>query len=302
MSTMNGYRFLPLLLLNWLTLHAQNVPLTGQVRTAGGKPVEFATVLLLQASDSSLVKGSPADVEGNYTFETKPGTYRVSAQQLGYQKIVSVPFTITADQTAVTAPLLLLPETTQTLNAVTVTAKKPFIEQLADRVVINVASSAVSAGVTALDVLERSPGVLVDAQNGRISLKGRDGMVMIDGKPTYLSAQEVVNLLQNTPSANVQTIELITNPSATYDAAGNAGIINIRLKRGNRTNQQTNGSVTLGAGYGQLPKTSAGLLLNHRPNNCNLFGNYDYDYRPGISRIDVQRQFSHTAVRRTVIR
>lgn len=275
----------------------------GSVRDVTGKPVEFATILLQKggastpatsqsASAAQLVKGAVGDVHGQYVFDNiAPGTYQVAAQLVGYQKSTSAPFTVVIDQSAITLPPITLPQSEQTLGEVTVAAKKPFIEQLPDKTVINVENSIVSAGGTALEVLEKAPGVFVDNQNDRITLKGREGtLVMIDGKPTYLSAQEVVNLLRNTPSNGIESIELVTNPSARYDAAGNAGIINIRLKRGSRKDG-TNGSATVGAGYGRFPKASVGLTLNHRASGWNLFGNYNYDYRETFSYVDALRKF-----------
>ena len=264
---------------------------SGQLKNPAGKPVEFATMVLLRA-DSSVAKGATTDPTGNYTFENvASGTYRVAATMVGYQRVISKSFTINDSQLTAVVPSLTMREDSRTLGEVQVVAKKPFIEQLADKTVVNVENSIVASGGTALDVLERAPGVLVDSQNDRITLKGREGtLVMIDGKPTYLSAQEVVNLLRNTPSNSVETIELISNPSAKYDAAGNAGIINIRLKRGNRVGG-TNGSATVGTGYGRFPKATAGLTLNHRAGNLSLFGNYNYDYRESYGSVDARRQF-----------
>ncbi|GAB4002972.1 outer membrane beta-barrel family protein [Spirosoma daeguense] len=273
----------------------------GSVRDVAGKPVEFATILLVKASTpatsqsaatAQLVKGAVTAVNGQYVVDNiAPGTYQVAAQLVGYQKTTSAPFTVVADQPEMNVAPITLAQSEQTLSEVTVAARKPFIEQLPDKTVINVANSIVSAGGTALEVLEKAPGVFVDNQNDRITLKGREGtLIMIDGKPTYLSAQEVVNLLRNTPANGIESIELVTNPSARYDAAGNAGIINIRLKRGSRK-EGTNGSATLGAGYGQLPKASAGLTLNHRANGWNLFGNYNYDYRESFASVDALRKF-----------
>ncbi len=116
-------------------------------------------------------------------------------------------------------------------------------------------------------------------QAEQISLKGRENvLVMLDGKPTYLSTTEVLELLRNTPSNTVETIELITNPSARYDAAGTAGIINIRLKR-NKSGQPLNGNLTVGAGYCRFAKYNAALTLNARPGKWSFFGNYAVDQR-----------------------
>src|SRR5207237_5476372 len=103
-----------------------------------------------------------------------------------------------------------------------------------------VAGSIIATGSTALEVLEKAPGVTVDRQNDNLQLRGKDGVIVqIDGKQTYLSMQDVVNMLRNMPSDNIEKIELITNPGARYDASGNSGIINIRLKKNN--NVGTNG-------------------------------------------------------------
>lgn len=272
----------------------------GQVQDATGKPLEFATVLLQRAADSTLVKGAITDAAGKYLIEqVGAGTYRVTVSQVGYKRAVSAVFTLKAGE-AFAVPALVLAEDNRTLTEVKVTAKKPFIEQLPDKTVVNVENSITSAGSTALEVLEKSPGVVYDSQNDQLKLKGRDGvLVMIDGKPTYLSAADVMNLLRNTPANSVQSIELITKPSAKYDAAGNSGIINIRLKRNNTANG-TNGSLLLGAGYGRFGKGSAGLTLNHRQGPWSLFGNYNYDYRKTYSSVDALREFGTGDNRQTV--
>ncbi len=291
---------LTLLLSHMLFARQPATSVAGQVQDASGKPLEFATVLLQRAADSTLVKGAITDAAGKYLIEqVMTGTYRVMVTQVGYKRAVSAVFTLKAGE-AFAVPVLVMTEDTRTLSEVNVTAKKPFIEQLPDKTVINVENSITSAGGTALEVLEKSPGVVYDSQNDLLKLKGRDGvLVMIDGKPTYLSTADVMNLLRNTPANSVQSIELITKPSAKYDAAGNSGIINIRLKRNNAADG-TNGSLQLGAGYGRFGKGSAGLTLNHRKGPWSLFGNYNYDYRKMYSSVDALREFGTGNARQTV--
>lgn len=269
--------------------------ITGTVTNLAGKPIEFATMMLLPAADSTaeqIIKGAVSDSAGQYVFENVAvGSYRVAITAVGYQKTVSAPFVVGTDQALVNGPTLAAKEDSRTLSEVKVTAKKPFIEQLPDKTIVNVENSIVATGGTALDVLEKSPGVMVDTQNDRISLKGRDGvLVMIDGKPTYLSTQQVMTLLRNTPSGSIQSIELITNPSAKYDAAGNSGIINIKLRRGSSTNG-TNGSVTISGGYGRMPKLNDGLTLNHRRGKWNLFGSYNYDFNETFFYAETRNRF-----------
>ncbi|WP_461043838.1 outer membrane beta-barrel protein [Spirosoma harenae] len=271
----------------------------GHVGTAAGKSLEFATMMLLKAKDSTLVKGSISDVDGKYVFENVgAGRYLVAAQQIGYRKTYSAPFAIDESHPALELPTLAMVEETQRLTEVKVVAQKPFIEQQVDRTVMNVENSIVASGNTALEVLEKAPGVTIDRQNDQIQLKGKAGVIVyIDGKQTYLSQQEVSNLLKNTPSDNIASIEIITNPGSKYDAAGNSGIINIKMKK--NKNFGTNGNIILGAGYGwvnnlagardDLPKFNTSLNLNHREGKVNLFGNYSYTNRESSQSNELNR-------------
>ena len=163
------------------------------------------------------------------------------------------------------------------------------IEQKIDRMVVNVDVSITNVGSTALEVLEKSPGVSVD-KDGNISLKGKSKvMVMIDDKPSYLSGAELANLLSNMNSNQLSQIEIMTNPSAKYDAAGNAGVINIKTKKS--ITQGFNGSVTLNFGQGVYPKLNNSIMLNYRTGNFNAFLNYGYILNKGFMNVDVQRTF-----------
>lgn len=244
----------------------------GAILDEKSQPFPFVNVLLLKAKDSTLAKGLAADENGKFLFDqVDAGSYMALVSMVGYQKSYSKTFSVT-DQTVNLPSFNLQPES-QSLNEVTVVAKKPFIEQQIDRTVVNVENSIVSAGATALEVLERSPGVTVDQQNDKLQLRGKDGVIVqIDGKQTYLSQAELVNLLRNTPSDNIEKIELITNPSAKYDAAGNSGIINIKFKK--NKNFGTNGNFSIGGGiatpgYG---RGNASLALNNRKGKVSLFG------------------------------
>ena len=254
-----------------LPLRAQT-RLSGAIRNGADKPLPFATVTLLTHLDSVLVKGTASDEQGLYAFENvRAGRYVVRATAVGYQKTVSAVVEVAANPVAM--PALTLPESTGKLAEVQVKAKKPFVEQQLDRMVINVANSIVGSGSTALEVLEKSPGVTVDYQNERLQLRGKEGVIVqIDGKQSYLSAQDVIALLRSMSSDNIDRIELITNPSAKYDAAGNSGIINIRLKK--NTNVGTNGTASLAGGSGRYDRERGGLQLNHRTPKLNLFGSY----------------------------
>ncbi|UYQ94270.1 TonB-dependent receptor family protein [Chitinophaga horti] len=260
---------------------------TGQVNQADNKPVPFATVTLLKAKDSTLAKGAVADIDGKYQFEqVAAGKYLVAAVNMGMKKSFSQPFEV--KNAPFQLPALLLGEDVKKLKEVNVTGKRPFIEQKADKMVVNVENSIVAAGGTAMEVLEKAPGVQVD-KDDNISMKGKGGViVMIDGKPTNMTSQDVAQLLKNMPSSNIDQIELIANPSAKYDAAGNAGIINIKLKK--NKNYGTNGNVSLVYGQGKLPKANGSFNLNHRNERLNAFASYNYNYNRNFENLEVYRK------------
>ena len=233
--------FLLTLLLTGAVVQAQT-RLTGQVGDEQGKPLAFVNVLLLNARDSSLVKGAVATDAGLFLLEGLPsGRYVVATSAVGYPKIYSPAFALTpAEGTHQLAPLVAVADAKQ-LNEVQVVAQKPLFEQQIDRMVINVQNSITSAGSTVLEILERSPGVTVDRQNSTVAMNGKQGvMVMLNGKLSRLPMASVMQLLGGMNAGNIEKIELITTPPAQYDAEGNAGLINIVTKR--NPNLGTNGS------------------------------------------------------------
>ncbi len=193
-----------------------------------------------------------------------------------------------ADNT-ISVPDIKLRGNNAQLKEVAVVAQKPFIEVHADKLVVNVENSIVSAGSSVLDVLQRSPGVTVD-QNDNISLKGKQGVtVMIDGRIVPVSAADLANMLKSMPSNSVDKIEIISNPSAKYDAAGTAGIINIKTKKDKAMG--LNGSINGSYGQGIYPKENAGFNVNYREKKLNVYLNYNASYREGFSHVDWNRQF-----------
>lgn len=278
------------MLVTALTSFAQNAPkVAGQITQSGNKPVEFATVTLLKAKDSSLVKGAIADIDGKYEFEqVKQGKYLVAAVSVGMTKRYSPAFEVAAS--SIKVPAVTLEAASKTLKGVDVTARRPFVEQKADKMVVNVESSITASGGSAMEVLEKSPTVTVD-KDGNISMKGKSGVqIMIDGKPTNMSSQDVAELLKSMPATNVDQIELIANPSAKYDAAGNAGIINLKLKK--NTSYGTNGNVTVGAGYGFWPRWNGALNLNHRNEKFNIYGSGNYSHREQQQDLSLYRSLT----------
>lgn len=260
---------------------------SGYVYTGSATPAENATVLLLRANDSVTVRTALPAKDGLFEFDNiKPGVYLVSVSHAGFKKYLSQPIS-SGEQSSIQR--IQLQPLVQQQEAATIEARKPFIERKADRLVVNVENSIVSAGSNLLAVLERSPGVVVNEESS-ISLRGKQGVViMIDGKPTPLSGQDLMQYLKSIPASTAEKIEIITNPSAKYDAAGNAGIINIRLKKDQR--QGFNGNTTLSFGQGFYSKPSGSINLNFRKKNWNLFGNYALSYPTNLTNFYINRRF-----------
>lgn len=259
--------------------------------------LDNVTVELRRAGDSALIKTTLSDKEGRAEFENvREGSYFLKASMVNYRIFFSSTVSIGPDRLLVEIPTMVLEKSAGQLGTVTVTARKPFIQKLSDRIVVNVENSIVNAGSSAMDVLERSPGVIID-QNDAISLRGRAGVIiMIDGKPTPMNGTDLANYLRGLPSSAIERIEIITNPSARYDAAGNSGIIDIRLKKDQRLG--TNGTFNAGYGQGVYPKANAALSLNHRNKKINIFGNYNYAYRVGLNNLVLDRNFYENEVYR----
>ncbi len=256
----------------------------GTIKDEQGKALPSASVSLLKAQDTALVKIAVTDKEGKYEFENiRQGKYLVSISLVGYKKSFSNHIDVTGKDVQV--PAVTASQNSKDLGNVTVTAQRPFVETKLDKTVVNVEASPTSAGSTALEVLEKSPGVMVD-NDGNISLRGKQGVIiMLDGKQTYLSASDLANLLKNMPASALDQIEIMTNPSSKFDASGNSGIINIKTKKGR--NNGLNGSIMVGATssiyrlHGKtyfLPKSQNSFNFNYRKNKINFFGNYNPNY------------------------
>jgi len=274
--------------LNTYAQQKSTATISGSVVDQQQKPMDYATVSLLKAKDSSLVKGALTDSKGQYQISgISAGNYLVSISVIAYQKTFSKPFAISEANASFTIEKLVLVAGSQQLKGVSIVAQKPLIERKADRTVLNVENSVLAAGNSAMEILEKAPGVTID-KDDNISLKGKQGVtVMINDKLTYLSAAQLATLLRSTDGNTIQSIEIITNPSAKYDAAGNSGIINIKLKKNKSVG--TNGSLTLGAGYGAYPKSNESLTLNHKQGKFNFFGSYSHNDNQRYNNLLINR-------------
>ncbi|MCK6691309.1 MAG: TonB-dependent receptor family protein [Thermoanaerobaculia bacterium] len=250
--------------------------ITGILSDEQEAPLPFATVLLLHAADSSLMKGELSGNDGIFRIKDIPsGNYLVAVSILGFREHYSTVFELKNNIPIKDLGQIVMLEDAEHLKEVSIVAKKPLFEQKIDRLVVNVEGSITSAGATALDVLARSPGVIVNRQNNALSLAGKDGVVvMINGKINRMPIDAVVQMLAGMPSGNIEKIELITTPPANFDAEGNAGYINIVMKQ--TGDHGFNGSYTFSGGFGRGTVASAGSNFNYRNNYFNLYGDYSF--------------------------
>ena len=229
-----------------------------------------ATVYLLTA-DSVTASRGVADAAGIMEFQAPAeGKYRVRAGQTGYEDGYSPWMDLEKDTAS--AAVIILKQKSKMLADVTVVAKTAFIRFLPDKTVVNPEANITNAGATVMELLEKSPCITV-GKDGSIIMKGKPSvMVLIDGKPTQLSGADLQAYLSGISASQIDIVELIENPGAKYDAAGNAGIINIKMKA-NRL-KGFNGSLNLSAGQGIYPKSGNSVNMNYRNGRTNLFLNY----------------------------
>jgi iron complex outermembrane receptor protein len=259
--------------------------ISGIVKDQQGKGLDKTTVSLLRAKDSSMVKLSVTDNTGKFSFETTAGQYLISTSHVGYLPQYSRVFDLSADVTLDDQTMM---KSEGALEGVTVSSKKPMVEVKADKMILNVEGTINAVGNDALELLRKSPGVMLD-KDDNISLAGKNGVkIFIDGKPSPLAGADLAAYLKGLQSSQIEAIEIITNPSAKYEAEGNAGIINIRLKKNKAYG--TNGSVMAGYGIGIHAKYNGGFSLNHRQNKVNIFGNYTYNWNLNQNNFDLYRR------------
>ena len=234
----------------------------GSVINEKGEAMPFVTISVL-AQDSTLLTGTITDDDGTYEMDVNAKNYILQASYVGYE-------------TAYGGPDFVLREETEHLQELEVKAKKPLIERQMDKLVVNVSASPLAAGSNGNDILRRAPGVRID-KDGNITVNGKGVEIWIDGKPSYMSGQQLKAMLDGTDGNTIEKIEIISNPSAKYDASGQGGIINIKLKR----NMMKGLNGMLSAAYGGmyfgdvnrwLSTEYASLNLNYRGEKTYTFG------------------------------
>ena len=249
-----------------------------------GQPVTGATVKLLK--NDKIINSAVASDKGTATFTNiSNGPCKFLVTYTGYKPQTTSEYLLPG----INGDTIKLQPLNATLQEVTVTGRTLPVERKQGKAIINVEASVTNTGTTVLEVLEKSPGVTVD-RNGGISLNGKPGvLVTIDDKPTYLSGDDLNNLLSSMSSSQVAQIELISNPSAKYDASGNAGVINIKTKK--NKNAGFNGTFTTTYGQGVYPKNNNSLVLNYRVGKINTFLNYSMNASKYLTDLYAYRKY-----------
>ena len=267
--------FLAILFLPWIAI-SQNGTIEGHiVDDKSSEKLMYASVTLLHAADSSLIKGVASEEDGHFIIDAIPnGRYLVQIFYTGYDKWISSPILITKEQNTVNLDTVRLTIPANLLNMAEVISTKPLFEMKHGTMTMNVEANPTATGDNVLELLKKMPSVIVD-HNDNISIEGKSGVsILIDDKPTYLSGEDLIGLLKSMPSNMIEKIEVMRKPSARYDAQGTAGIINIVTKKEKKMG--INGSVYAGLGFSRNFRTNEGFNLTARTGKFVFTTNYSY--------------------------
>lgn len=244
--------------------------ITGKIVDENKQGLPSANVVLTD-NENKVVLKALTDINGTFELQCSvPGQYMLAANYIGYKEYRSELFQLSNKDFG----LISLHPATHTLGEVVVQSKQNLVEFDANSIVYNVSKNIDAQGVSAFDALKKAPGIYIDNDNS-ITLNGKSGaMILLDGKQTYLSGKELADLLKSMPSSGIKSIEIMNSPSAKYDAAGAAGIINIKTNKSKIIG--FNGSITTGVTYGATVKHVQDLSFNYRKNKYNIYGSYNH--------------------------
>ena len=269
-----------------MSLGARAQSINGTVTDNLGKPVAQAAVLLLKAADSSWLRSEVTNAQGHYSLAADAGDYLLQVAAAGFIRQTQS-CSIKKDNPR-TLDFKMAPQTAA-LEEITVRSKVPFIQAKPGMMVVNVENSAASAGSNALELLQRSPGVQVDPQ-GAISMRGKAGVdVYVDGRPSRLSGDQLTAYLKSMTAEEIAQLELITQPGAKYDAAGTAGIINIRTRSVRK--QGLNGNLSGTASRATEAFGNLSGKITYRRNKLTLYASEYFNYVNNHNTLEVDRRF-----------
>jgi hypothetical protein len=259
--------------------------LSGFLKRTDGLPAEGVTVTLSRTRDQVLVKRSLSPKAGAFVFSgLPPDSYMLVFTSVEFKKVIQGP--VVVQHASMVLDTIILEKATGQLKEVLIKSTVPLIQTAMDKTTMNVENTSLAVGNTALDLLSRAPGLTV-LNDGNMQLNGKQGVtILIDGKLTYLSAVQLTDLLRNTNSGQIRSIEIMAHPPVKYEASGSAGLVNIILKKNKEYG--TNGFITTNATVGKYLKANAGIAVNKRTKHFNVYGNYNYadNKRYGILNLD----------------
>ena len=257
--------------------------LSGKLTNEAGQPIAAANIMLLRSLDTSVVKAVISDSSGAYQIQhNEMGKYFLQITSVGYSAYSSGELEFSSSPVKMDLGTQALKTNTKALAEVVVRSSRPLLQQNANGTSVNVESSLLTKGSSVLQVLERSPGVIIDHRNNDISLHGKSGVtVMLNGKVMRMSMAQVLQLLNGMSADDIATIELLTTPPSGYDAEGSAGLINIIVKKNRK--RGTHGSLSLTGGYGVGEKGTGNINLSHNTKKIQLYGSYAYSHNRGYN-------------------
>lgn len=265
------------------------IDIKGEIVNDRNEKLFGVTVFLVAADNEQTIKAAFTDNEGKFEFnQVKVTSFRISIQGMGYKKKISQIFTA-GTSSEVILPTILIEEQVEALNEVVVTSQKSFVAQKADRIIVDPNALITNAGLSAFEVLEKAPSVTIGFNNS-IAIRGKNGvMVLINNKPTNLTVDDLVSYLKAIPASEIERIEIMNNPPAMYDAAGNAGIINIILKK--NSVKGTNGSVNVSYGQGKYERKNTSFNLNYRIEKWNFFTSLNSGQNKSFQDLTITRNY-----------
>jgi hypothetical protein len=277
-------------LLYSINSNGQNhIDIKGEIVNELNEKLSGVTVFLVASDNDQTIKATFTDNEGKFEFNLiKVTSFRISIQSMGYKKKISQIFNADTSSLVIIPPIII-EEEIESLKEVIVSTQKSFVAQKADRIIVDPNALITNAGLSAFEVLEKSPSVTIGFNNS-ISIRGKNGvMVLVNNKPTNLSVDDLVSYLKSIPATEIDRIEIMNNPPAMYDAAGNAGIINIILNK--NSVKGTNGSVNLSYGQGKYGRTNNSFNLNYRIEKWNFFTNLNSGQNKSFQDLTITRNY-----------
>lgn len=268
---------------------AQEYQILGSVQLENGEKLANISVILFE--NEKLLKAEITSTNGSFIFKNvKPSNYQIKVSFIGYEDNFIKDITVSNQD--ISLPIITLKETTTSLKELVIKKEKPLVQVLADKTVFNVENTINATGTSGFELLRKAPGVIVD-NNDNLIVEGKQGvLIYIDGKQSFLSGTDLVNYLKTIQASDIESIEIITQPSSKFDAAGNGGIINIKFKK--NKNIGTNGTATTGFNVGKFGTSTSSISFNNRNKKSNIYGNYSNRYGRNFGFINLYRQQSGT--------